>query len=63
MKKDISFKLDDRARLWMRPRGGDWKLASREEAERVFLAYPEIAVQALWLGDRPAKTKALAAAA
>ena len=63
MKSDISFKLDRNARLWVRPKGCDWKLASREETEQVFLTYPELAVQALWVGQRPAKRKALSLAA
>lgn len=62
MKSDISFKLDRKARLWVRPKGGDWKRASREETDQVFLAYPELAVQALWIGNRPAKAKAKALA-
>ena len=63
MKSDISFKLDRSARLWVRQKGCDWKRASREETEQVFLTYPELAVQALWVGQRPAKRKALSLAA
>ena len=63
MTSDISFKLDQSARLWVRPRGSDWKLASREEAEQVYRAYPEIAVQAFWMDDHSAKSKALVLAA
>ncbi len=62
MKSDISFKLDRNAHLWVRAKGSDWKRASREETEQVFLAYPELAVQALWIGDHPATTKAKALA-
>lgn len=53
MKNQTSYKLDDNARLWVRPAGGIWRLSTAEEADRFYLCYPEMAAQAFWVGRRP----------
>jgi hypothetical protein len=51
MKKEMSYKLDDCARLWVRSGNSEWRLATPDESDRIYLSYPEIAVQAFWVGD------------
>lgn len=58
MKNETSYKLDSNARLWVRSRDSRWQLASPEEADRIFLCYPEIAAQAFWIGERPRERQA-----
>lgn len=62
MKNETSYKLDGEARLWLRPADGPWRPATSEEADRIFLCYPEFAAQAFWLGQpRPRARDANAA--
>ena len=48
MTRDTSFKLDRSARLWIRSRSVEWRLASLEETETIYLTHPEITLQAFW---------------
>ena len=48
--KNVSYRLDHKARLWVRSEGQGWHFASPDESEQIFLSYPEIALQAFWVG-------------
>ncbi|MCG8512326.1 MAG: hypothetical protein MI741_24160 [Rhodospirillales bacterium] len=52
MKKDMSYKLDECARLWMRSDESGWRLATAEESDRLYFSHPEFAAQAFWVADR-----------
>ncbi len=53
MKRSVTYRLDEREKLWIRLEGYRWRRATGDETSVFFRSHPDLLLQVSWVTRRP----------